>query len=80
MVHRCCDWSLDRIQLIALLREYKLENMMSDAKKSEGESRRGLKDDEVAAVIVAVSIVVFFAVYWFFEIMSVRELLEMAYG
>lgn len=80
MVHRCCDGSLDRIQLIALLREYKLENMMSDTKKSEGESRRGLKDDEIAAMIVAGSIVVFFAVYWIFEIMSVRELLEMAYG
>lgn len=53
---------------------------MSDTKKSEGESRLGLKDDEMAAVIVAGSIVVFFAVYWFFEIMSVRELLEMAYG
>jgi hypothetical protein len=54
--------------------------MMSDTKKSEGESRRGLKDDEIAAMIVAGSIVVFFAVYWIFEIMSVRELLEMAYG
>ena len=53
---------------------------MSGTKKSEGESRLGLKDDEMAAVIVAGSIVVFFAVYWFFEIMSVRELLEMAYG
>lgn len=53
---------------------------MTESKKSEGENPRGLKDDELAALVVAGSIVVFFAVYWFFEFMSVRELLEMAYG
>ena len=53
---------------------------MTESKKSEEKNPRGLKDDELAAVVVAGSIVVFFAVYWIFEIMSVRELLEMAYG
>ena len=53
---------------------------MSESKKENEVTVRGLKDDEMAAVIVASSIVAFFAVYWFFEILSVRELLEMAYG
>ena len=41
---------------------------------------KSLKDDTLAAVLVSGSIVTFFIVYWFFEIQSVRELLEMAYG
>lgn len=53
---------------------------MSDLEEKNIASTPGLKDDEMAAVVVAGSIVAFFAVYWFFEILSVRELLEMAYG
>ncbi len=50
---------------------------MSNAEEKTVKAR---KDDEMAAIIVAGSIVAFFAVYWFFQIQSVRELLEMAYG
>ena len=53
---------------------------MSELEEKNIATTRGLKDDEIAAVVVAGSIVAFFAVYWFFEILSVRELLEMAYG
>ena len=52
--------------------------MMSDLE--EVKSKNARKDDEMAAVVVGGSIVAFFVVYWFFEIQSVRELLEMAYG
>ena len=53
-----------------------IENSSTRTAKVEG-SR---KDEELAAIVVGGSIVVFFAVYWFFQIQSVRELLEMAYG
>ena len=64
----------------AARRAEKWESRMSELEKKNSATPRGLKDDEIAAVVVAGSIVAFFAVYWFFEIMSVRELLEMAYG
>ena len=50
---------------------------MSDQQK---ETDKTLRDDTLAAGVVSGSIVTFFIVYWFFEIQSVRELLEMAYG
>ena len=40
---------------------------MSELEKKNNAAPRGLKDDEMAAVVVAGSIVAFFAVYWFFE-------------
>tara|TARA_Y100000385_G_scaffold216474_1_gene225426 strand:+ start:3984 stop:4133 length:150 start_codon:yes stop_codon:yes gene_type:complete len=38
------------------------------------------RDDRGAGIVFAGGIVVFFIVYWYFEVQSVRELLEMAYG
>lgn len=38
------------------------------------------KDDQIAALIVAQSFIMFSAIYWFLQIESVRELLELAYG
>ena len=38
------------------------------------------KDDETAALLVAQSFIVFSAIYWFLQLESVRELLELAYG
>ena len=38
------------------------------------------RDDRGAGFVFAGGIVVFFIVYWYFEVQSVRELLEMAYG
>lgn len=38
------------------------------------------KDDRGAGIVFAGGIIVFFIVYWYFEVQSVRELLEMAYG
>ena len=40
---------------------------MSELEKKNSATPRGLKDDEMAAVVVAGSIVAFFAVYWFFR-------------
>jgi hypothetical protein len=51
---------------------------MSDSHNTGDDKTR--KDDELAALLVAGSIIAFFVVYWAFEIQSVRELLEMAYG
>ena len=39
-----------------------------------------LKDDQNAALLVAQTFIIFSAVYWFLQIESVRELLELAYG
>ncbi len=38
------------------------------------------KDDETAALLVAQSFIIFSAIYWFLQIESVRELLQLAYG
>lgn len=39
-----------------------------------------LKDAQSSALIAASTVIVFSAIYWFFQIQSVRELLELAYG
>lgn len=39
-----------------------------------------IKDVQLAALLASVAIVAGFALYWWGEIQSVRELLEMAYG
>ena len=49
---------------------------MSDMKDTETKK----KDDETAALLAAQGFIVFFAIYWFLQLESVRELLEMAYG
>jgi len=38
------------------------------------------KDDQTAALIVAQTFIMFSAIYWFLQIESVRELLQLAYG
>ncbi len=49
---------------------------MNDEKNQDSK----LKDDQSAAVLATATFIVFFAVYWFLQIQSVRELLELAYG
>ena len=49
---------------------------MSDTKQENTKQ----KDDEAAALLVAQSFIIFSAIYWFLQIESVRELLELAYG
>ncbi|MFT5580362.1 MAG: hypothetical protein ACI9WS_003127 [Paraglaciecola psychrophila] len=39
-----------------------------------------LKDTQLAALVASVSIITFAIIYWGFQIQSVRELLELAYG
>lgn len=39
-----------------------------------------VKDDQMAALVVAQTFIMFSAIYWFLQIESVRELLELAYG
>ena len=39
-----------------------------------------LSDKETAALVAAATVIAFFAVYWFLQIQSVRELLKLAYG
>lgn len=39
-----------------------------------------LKDAQTSALVAASTVIIFSAVYWFFQIQSVRELLELAYG
>ena len=48
--------------------------------KNQDESKGKLNDDQTAAIVGALVIINFFAVYWALEIQSVRELLELAYG
>ena len=39
-----------------------------------------LSDRETAALTAAAAVICFFAVYWYEQILSVIELLELAYG
>ena len=49
----------------------------TDVAKDQGTKK---KDDELAALIVAQTFIIFSAIYWFLQIESVRELLQLAYG
>ena len=49
---------------------------MNDSGKNDSE----LKDRETAALFAAQAFIVFSGIYWFAQIDSVRELLELAYG
>ena len=40
----------------------------------------GLKDAQTSALVAASAIIIFSAFYWFAQIQSVLELLELAYG
>jgi hypothetical protein len=43
-------------------------------------SNTELRDLQTASLIAAGTIITFFAVYWFVQILDVRELLALAYG
>lgn len=49
---------------------------MNDENKQAGK----FGDTEISALAATGSILVFMAIYWFAQIQSVRELLELAYG
>tara|TARA_B100001057_G_scaffold154906_2_gene155051 strand:- start:7623 stop:7784 length:162 start_codon:yes stop_codon:yes gene_type:complete len=53
---------------------------MADESKSKNRGALKRKDDQTAALIVAQAFIVFSAIYWFMQIESVRELLQLAYG
>ena len=53
---------------------------MNDSNTPQQEQCQRQKDDETAALIVAQSFIIFSGIYWFLQIESVRELLELAYG
>ena len=52
---------------------------MADEIPSENKDTK-VKDDQAAALVVAQAFIVFSAIYWFTQIESVRELLQLAYG
>ena len=52
---------------------------MVDEITSENKDAK-IRDDQAAALVVAQVIIVFSAIYWFTQIESVRELLQLAYG
>ena len=46
----------------------------------ENQNDAQIKDGQTSAILATSTIIIFFVVYWFFQIQSVRELLELAYG
>jgi|GEM_PF-267779 len=52
---------------------------MADDVTSENKDTK-VKDDQAAALVVAQAFIVFSAIYWFTQIESVRELLQLAYA
>ena len=52
---------------------------MADEITSENKDAK-VKDDQAAALVVAQAFIVFSAIYWFTQIESVRELLQLACG
>tara|TARA_B100000989_G_scaffold163227_1_gene121930 strand:+ start:198 stop:356 length:159 start_codon:yes stop_codon:yes gene_type:complete len=52
---------------------------MADEINSDNDVHK-IKDDQAAALVVAQAFIVFSAIYWFMQIESVRELLQLAYG
>lgn len=52
---------------------------MNESKQLKDETIKK-RDDETAALIVAQTFIIFSAIYWFLQLESVRELLELAYG
>jgi len=53
---------------------------MADEINSKNKDALKIKDDQAAALVVAQAFIVFSAIYWFTQIESVRELLQLAYG
>jgi hypothetical protein len=53
---------------------------MNDSDKPMTDPIKDRKDDETAALLVAQAFIIFSGIYWFLQLESVRELLELAYG
>jgi len=48
--------------------------------ESPNNQDKKLQDDQNAALIAAQTFIIFSGIYWFLQIESVRELLQLAYG
>ena len=57
-----------------------LSKNYDDGSASNQRKNTGLSDKETSALVAAATVIAFFAVYWFLQIQSVRELLKLAYG
>ncbi|MGI9250817.1 MAG: hypothetical protein ACR2PR_06430 [Pseudohongiellaceae bacterium] len=57
-----------------------MQEQAQEHMQEQNTSRKKLGDKEIAALVTAATVIGFFAVYWFLQIQSVRELLELAYG
>ena len=53
--------------------------MSEETKVSDSEAAK-IKDDQAAAIVTAQVFIAFSAIYWFLQLESVRELLQLAYG
>ena len=51
-----------------------------DLDNTQEEKDTSIKDAQTSSFCAALSIIVFSAAYWAFQIQSVRELLDLAYG
>ena len=51
-----------------------------DLDNTQEEKNTSIKDAQTSAFCAALTIIVFSAAYWAFQIQSVRELLDLAYG
>jgi hypothetical protein len=49
---------------------------MNEENKTEAEADSKLDDIQLAAIVSSTVFIVWFAVYWFFQIQAVRELFE----
>jgi len=62
----------------------KAEKIMSEENQTAADDQTTgsaeLKDAQTSALVAASTFIIFSAIYWFFQIQSVRELLELAYG
>jgi len=54
--------------------------MSEENQTTDSDQNTELKDAQSSALVAASTVIIFSAIYWFFQIQSVRELLELAYG
>lgn len=54
--------------------------MIEESHNLTDDQNNGIKDAETSALVAASAFIIFSAFYWFLQIQSVRELLELAYG
>ena len=53
---------------------------MNEENKSESETKTKLDDIQLAALVSSTVFIVWFAVYWFYQIQAVRELFDLING